>query len=139
MDEARPTILVVEDEPIIRMDLADHIANHGYDVVEAGSGDKALEILQAGKPVDLLITDVQMPGTKDGIDLALWVRHNLPSVKIMIVSGAMTGSPSLDKLGSEGLIIPKPYSMNALLDRIKCLLAYRTTLPGLSVNPNIDR
>jgi DNA-binding response OmpR family regulator len=122
MADRKASILVVEDEPIIRMALADHIESEGFDVIESGSGELAKEILQAGKPIDLMVTDVQMPGWLDGIGLALWTRQNHPQIKIIIVSGATSEAPSLAALGSEGIIIPKPYSVEEIAGQIRRLL-----------------
>jgi DNA-binding NtrC family response regulator len=123
MADRKASILVVEDEPIIRMSLADHIESVGFDVIETGSGDLAKEILQEGKPIDVLVTDVLMPGWLDGVGLALWTREHHPGIKIIVVSGATSHAPDLAALGSEGKIISKPYSVEAIARQIRRLLA----------------
>jgi DNA-binding response OmpR family regulator len=117
------TVLIVEDEPIIRMGIADHIRRQGYNVIEAGTGDRAMDIIQSGKTVDIIVTDVQMPGQHDGIALALWARRNFPRIKLIIVSGATSGA--VDLLGEEGSIMPKPYHYEKVVARIGELLGTR--------------
>lgn len=117
-----PTVLLVEDEPIIRMGLADHIARQGFAVIEAGSGDRAMEMVRNGNLVDIIITDVQMPGQHDGIALALWTRRNFPHIKLIIVSGATSGAVAPDLLGEEGRIMPKPYQYDEIVARMRELL-----------------
>ena len=113
-------ILLVEDEPIIRMDLADHLETQGFNVVEASSGDRAKELLTAGTPVEALVTDIRMPGMTDGVSLALWTRDHFPNIKIIIVSGATDGV--VKQLGDEGQIFPKPYTHEFIVTRIHKLL-----------------
>ena len=113
--------MIVEDEPIIRMALADHLEKQGFEVTEAGSGDRAMELIKE-TPFDLVVTDVQMPGWNDGIALALWVRKNHPRTRIIIVSGATSGSPELVALGQEGVVLPKPYAVEELALRAVMLL-----------------
>jgi DNA-binding response OmpR family regulator len=113
-------ILVVEDEPLIRMSLTDHLEIQGFEVLEAPTGDRARELMSEGAPISVLVTDVSMPGWIDGIGLALWTRHNFPRIKIVIVSGASTGK--VESLGDEGQIISKPYSHQDIVKRIRNLL-----------------
>jgi len=113
-------ILVVEDEPLIRMSLTDHLETEGFEVLEAWTGDGAKELLTEGNPIKALVTDVRMPGWMDGVSLALWTRHNYPKIKIVIVSGATEGS--VEQLGDEGLIVSKPYSHEIIVARIRDLL-----------------
>jgi DNA-binding response OmpR family regulator len=131
------TILLVEDEPIIRMGIADHISRQGYKVIEAGSGDRAIRIIQAGEPIHVIVTDVQMPGEHDGIALALWARRNFPHIKIIIVSGATSGTAAPELLGEEGSIMPKPYPYEDIVTRIGELLGRAGQLaspaPGVAI------
>jgi len=113
-------ILLVEDEPLIRMSLADHLEIEGFEVLEASTGDQAKELLSEGNPIKALVTDVRMPGWMDGVSLAPWTRHNLPKIKIVIVSGATQGT--VEQLGDEGQIISKPYSHDVIVTRIRTLL-----------------
>ena len=86
---ARPstTILVVEDDVLIRMDLADYLRECGYHVIEASNADEAMAVLQSGREVGVALADVQMPGSMDGFGLARWVRANRPNTKVILTSG----------------------------------------------------
>ena len=82
------SILVVEDEVLVRMMLADQLREAGYRVVEASDADEALELLQHDAlDVKVVISDVQMPGSMDGIELARVIRSKYPFSKILLVSG----------------------------------------------------
>ncbi|MGZ2426123.1 response regulator [Rhizobium laguerreae] len=83
-----PRVLIAEDEILVRLDLAEGIRALGWEVVEVSSADEAIELLRHPLHVDLLVTDIQMPGQKDGLDLARHVREQFPDMKIAIVSGA---------------------------------------------------
>jgi CheY-like chemotaxis protein len=81
------TVLIVEDELLIRLDLADHLRSAGLTVVEASTGDEALTVLKANDAVDLVVSDIRMPGAADGMELAAWLRKERPKIKIVLVSG----------------------------------------------------
>ncbi len=83
-----PRVLVVEDEILLRLDLAEELRAHGYAVIEAASADEAREILAARPEVDVVLTDVQMPGTMDGVALARLIGERWPAVKVVVISGA---------------------------------------------------
>jgi two-component system, response regulator PdtaR len=80
------SILVVEDEVLIRLMIADDLMQAGFQVIQAGTGDDALKVLRSSVKVDLLLTDIHMPGGLDGLQLAAEVRANWPAVKIVILS-----------------------------------------------------
>jgi two-component system, response regulator PdtaR len=81
-----------------------------------------MDIMRAGKSIDVIVTDVQMPGKHDGVALALWARRTAPYIRLIIVSGATSGAVALDVLGDEGRIIPKPYRYEEIVERIGELL-----------------
>src|SRR5829696_3057207 len=81
------TILVVEDEVLIRLDLAQELRSAGFIVLEASSAREAIIILKATDGVALTISDVRMPGEIDGLGLAAWIRLERPSMKIIVLSG----------------------------------------------------
>jgi CheY-like chemotaxis protein len=84
----KTTILVVEDDVLTRMAVSEELRDHGYSVIEAANADEALcVLLQVRTRVDLLLTDMRMPGAVDGCGLARQVRAALPFVKIVMVSG----------------------------------------------------
>ncbi len=86
MSAERGTILVVEDEPILRMVLSDHLADLGYETIEAENGSAALPVLESEAPIALMITDVDMPGM-DGKALAAAARELRPSLGIVFSTG----------------------------------------------------
>jgi DNA-binding NtrC family response regulator len=81
------TALLVEDEILIRMDIGEELRRAGWTVYEAGSADAAIEFLRSPMIVDLVLTDVRMPGTKDGIQLAAFVRRERPAIRVAVMSG----------------------------------------------------
>ena len=81
------SVLIVEDEVLIRLDLAAHLRADGLAVFEAATADEALIILKSMEPVGLVISDIRMPGGADGLDLLGWLRRERPSVKVILISG----------------------------------------------------
>jgi len=85
--DRRCTLLLVEDEILIRMDIGDQLRLAGWTVYEASTADAAIEVLRSPILVDLVLTDVRMPGTSDGITLAAVVRRERPGVRVVVMSG----------------------------------------------------
>jgi CheY-like chemotaxis protein len=113
------TILVVEDEVLIRLSLSDYLRECGFTVLEAASGDEAIEVLRGrGDDVDLVFSDVQMPGETDGFTLARWVRSNHPEIPVILTSGVAHAVEKAADLCLEGPIVKKPYDHAALLSQI---------------------
>ena len=118
------TVLVVEDEVLIRWVIAEHLRDCGYRVIEAGSGDEAIDILRrTALTVDVVFTDVQMPGSIDGFALAQWVRRQQPAIKVVLTSGIAKATGAAEALCAEGRWVPKPYSTAEVERRIRRLLA----------------
>ena len=87
MTDSRPIILVVEDEVIIRMGAVDILEHAGFEVLEAPNADAAIKILEQRLDIRLVFTDVDMPGTMDGVKLAHYIRHRWPPVQLIVTSG----------------------------------------------------
>jgi CheY-like chemotaxis protein len=104
----RPVVLIVEDEFLLRMDAVDMIASAGFDVVEAANADEAIEILESRPDITVVFTDIQMPGSMDGLKLARAVRGRWPPIKIIATSGHVHVK-EID-LPDGGRFLPKPYS-----------------------------
>src|SRR5258707_13252913 len=104
----RPVVLIVEDEFLLRMDAVDMIAAAGFEVVEAANADQAIDILEARRDITVVFTDIQMPGSMDGLKLARAVRGRWPPIKIVATSGHV-GVRETD-LPEGGRFLPKPYS-----------------------------
>ena len=100
-----PAVLIVEDEPLIRMGTASLIEDAGFKVHEAGNADEAIRILELHDEIRLIFTDVNMPGSMDGLKLAHYVRGRWPPVKIIVTSGKAT-LRGRALYFSESLIIP---------------------------------
>ena len=109
----RPVVLIVEDELLLRMDAADMIAGAGFEVVEAGNADQAIEILEARADVTVVFTDIQMPGSMDGLKLARAVRGRWPPIKIVATSGHLHVREQ--DLPEGGRFLPKPYSSGQVM------------------------
>ena len=77
---------MVEDEVLIRLHLAEELRDAGYTIVEAASGDEAMTLLSALDDIALVLTDIRMPGSVDGMALANWTRNKFPDVKIILIS-----------------------------------------------------
>lgn len=113
-------ILVVDDEVLIRLVIAEYLRECGFRVFEAADGDEAIKILQSAElPIDLVFSDVQMPNL-DGFGLARWIRENRPQIQVLLASGnpAAVTAKATD-LCHQGPVVPKPYDHAALLERIK--------------------
>lgn len=117
----RPTVLLVEDEPIVRLDLASELRGARYEVIEASNADEALSVLNSS-PVDLMISDVVMPGSMDGVALAARARKVNSGMKIIIVSGELPGAPA--ESVADGFIA-KPHGCTPVLKTCRQLLSER--------------
>jgi CheY-like chemotaxis protein len=107
-EQRRPVVLIVEDEFLLRMDAADAIAAAGFDVVEAANADEAIEVLESRFDISVVFTDIQMPGSMDGLKLARAVRGRWPPIKIITTSGRIRLDAT--DLPDGGRFLPKPYS-----------------------------
>src|SRR5665213_1676153 len=108
VESGRPVVLVVEDEFLIRSHAVDMIAAAGFEAVEASNADQAIEILEARRDITVVFTDIQMPGSMDGLKLARAIRGRWPPIKIVATSGHV-GVRDTD-LPEGGRFLPKPYS-----------------------------
>jgi CheY-like chemotaxis protein len=121
MNNGKAVVLVVEDSAIIRMGAVDLVLSAGYEVLEAGDADEAIRILEARDDVDLVFTDVQMPGTMDGIKLSHYIRDRWPPVKLIIASGATILEESSLPVGSR--FFSKPYDERTIAEVLAHLLS----------------
>ena len=104
----RPVVLIVEDEFLLRIDAVDMVAAAGFEVLEAGNADEAIEVLEAHPDVTVVFTDIQMPGSMDGLKLARAVKGRWPPIKIVATSGRLDVAE--EDLPEGGRFLPKPYS-----------------------------
>jgi len=123
-DTPLQTVLVVEDEVLIRLVVAEYLRECGYRVHEAVSAEEAILILEAPEvSVDIVFSDVEMPGGMDGFGLARWVRSNRPDTKVILTSGAERSADIAGTLCEAGPLMKKPYHTQEVVDRIKQLKA----------------
>ncbi|SFE44541.1 Response regulator receiver domain-containing protein [Sulfitobacter brevis] len=118
---ALPAVLVVEDEPLIRLEAVDTIEDAGFRTYDAGSADAALKILEAQDDIGVLFTDVDMPGSMNGIKLAGLVRERWPSLAIIIASGIVDVDKAQMPEGT--LFFPKPYPTTRIIAALQDIAA----------------
>lgn len=109
-----PTVLVVDDEPLLRMDVAAILEDAGCHVLEAANADEALQMMESAVHVDLLVTDVQMPGSMDGIQLSAVFHSRWPETEVMVTSGRV--QPRAHELPPNARFLAKPYPPYKLAD-----------------------
>ena len=115
MTSAKPLILVVEDEPLLRFNAADALEEAGFSVTEANNAETALEVPEARRDVRMLFTDVHMLGSFDGMELARQVHRRWPHILLMITSGR-------ERPNAAEIPDAKPYRHSELVGRANELL-----------------
>jgi CheY-like chemotaxis protein len=115
-----PVVLVVEDEPLVRGMIVEELADLGFQVLEADTGEAGLAVLQDGHPVDVLFTDIRLPGAMDGWHLARAGRAHCPDLHVVYATG-YTVERSLQLPGS--VFVTKPYRPSVIAETIRTLLA----------------
>ena len=113
-------VLVVEDEPITRMDVVGQLEEGGFKVFEAPDADRAIKILEANPAIRILFTDVDMPGSMDGLKLAAAVRDRWPPIKIVVASGLR--KVNLDALPDDSRFFSKPYNVNEIAATMRSMV-----------------
>jgi DNA-binding NtrC family response regulator len=117
------TILLVEDEVLIRMPLAEYLRECGYRVFEAAGVAEAKAVLASDTPVDLVFTDVNLAGEENGFMLAHWVRQHHPATRVLLTSGVANAARKASNLcHSGGPMLAKPYTHERVLQLIQTLL-----------------
>ena len=116
------TVLVAEDEPLVRMVAVEELHDRGYEVIEVEDALEAIHFLEKNAPhIGLLFTDVHMPGEMDGLDLAKVVREKYPWINVLITSGK--AFPSLGERPVGSKFLPKPYSLDKMAEIIQQIVA----------------
>jgi CheY-like chemotaxis protein len=121
------TVLVAEDNFDTRWSIAEFLRMNGYRVVEAMNSTEAIAVLCSGTAVDLVFSDVYMPGGFDGFALAQWIAKQRPQVSVLITSGAPAEGARAAAQGLE--FLEKPYDLAVLLRKIELALQTRLRLP----------
>jgi DNA-binding NtrC family response regulator len=119
------TILVVEDDILVRMPISRYLRDCGYKVIEVANADEAVTVLSHKETViEIVFTDIEMPGALDGFGLAQWVRENRPGLDVILAGTLPRTVETAKKLCEEGPI-PKPYDAQVVHNHIRRLLATR--------------
>lgn len=104
----KTVVLIVEDEPLLMMTAVDLVEDSGFEAAEAKNADEAVAVLKQREDIRILFTDIDMPGSMDGIRLAIKVRECRPDVEIIIVSGRVRPEPNV--LPARSMFFSKPYN-----------------------------
>lgn len=118
---AAPTVLVVEDEFLIRMNVVEIIEDAGFHALEAANADEAIALLETHPDISVMFTDIDMPGSMNGIRLAHAVRGRWPPIKIIATSGHFQLRDG--DLPDKGRFLPKPYSSDQVTTTIREVMA----------------
>jgi CheY-like chemotaxis protein len=115
-------VLVVEDEMLLRMRAVDMVEDAGYTSIEAVDADEAVAILESRSDIGLVFTDIQMPGSMDGLKLAHTVHERWPSIKIILVSGQL--KPSNIDIPADSRFFGKPLEAKAMIAQMQCMIGH---------------
>jgi two-component system, response regulator PdtaR len=118
--QAPCVVLVVEDDPLQRMLAVEIVKNANFVAIEACDADEAVTLLESRSDVALLFTDIEMPGSMDGLQLAHTARHRWPKIKIIVVSGR--DQKSIPSLPSESCFIQKPYLRTRMIAELHAMV-----------------
>jgi len=114
------TVLVVEDEPLLRLSIVAELEDHGFLVLEASNADDAIVAIERHPEISLVFTDIDMPGTMDGLRLAAFVRDRWPPIKIIVTSGHHVPDSSL--LPDATPFMSKPYDYGEVVSTIRGMI-----------------
>lgn len=137
VDSSQPNILVVEDEISLRMRAAEIVEDAGFRPVEAVDADEAISILEARSDISLLLTDIQMPGSIDGLKLAHAVHDRWPTIKIILVSGGV--APSATERPKDSRFFGKPLHVEQMIAELQGMVglgALKIVFPAASLIPD---
>ena len=116
---APPLVLVVEDEFLVRMNALSLLEEAGFDVLEAGSADEAIALLEARRGIRIVFTDINMPGSMDGLRLAHAIRNRWPPIELVLTSGQMRVRN--EDMPDRGRFLSKPYESSELVQVVRSL------------------
>jgi two-component system, response regulator PdtaR len=117
---AKQKIMIVDDEVLVRLVGSELLGDFGYEVIEAENAAEALSLLETCEEVELLFTDIRMPGDLDGLKLAQIVNERWPDIKLLITSGDTW--PPANAIPDDGHFLPKPYHHDDLRREVELLL-----------------
>jgi CheY-like chemotaxis protein len=118
------TVLIVEDEILVRLSISAYLRECGFRVIEAMNEDEAIIVLsEPDMKIDTVLSDVEMPGTMDGFGLSQWMRANTPDIPIILAGSPARAADAAGDLCESGPMLAKPYEPKILLDQIRRILA----------------
>ncbi|MCP3440654.1 response regulator [Bradyrhizobium sp. CCGUVB14] len=112
-------VLIVEDEFLIRLSAAEMVRELGFEVIEAVDADHAIELLETTADIAIVFTDIQMPGSMDGLGLLAIVRNRWPPIALLVTSGQV--EPVVEDLPAEARFLAKPYMQRQLGQHLHAL------------------
>lgn len=122
MSSQPSTILIVEDDPVVRMLAIDIVEDSGFVAIDAEDADNAIALLEANPQVGLVFSDIEMPGTMNGVALAAYVRQRWPAVELVLTSGRV--APTASDLPTDSIFLPKPYRPAQLAGVLNRMLSH---------------
>lgn len=114
-------MLVVEDDALIRIDISSSLTDEGYEVLEAANADEAIEILESTADIRLIFTDIDMPGSMDGLKLAAAVARRWPPIRIIVTSGKNTAETA--QMPERSVFFSKPYQPATVIETMSKMLS----------------
>jgi CheY-like chemotaxis protein len=112
-----PTILVVEDEPLLSLNISEALRDKGYEAIAVTNADDAIKVLESRDDIHTIFTDINMPGSMDGLKLAAAVRDRWPPVNIIVTTGMK--APRRDEMPASSLFIAKPYRNTEVIEAVR--------------------
>ena len=117
-------MLIVDDEPTVRMLVTEVLQGQGYATIEAEDGASVLRVLQSKERIDLLVSDVGLPGGMNGRQMADAARISRPDLKVLFITGYAANAVFGDGHQAHGMqVITKPFTMDALANRVKAMVS----------------
>jgi CheY-like chemotaxis protein len=110
-------VLVVEDDLLLSLDISEALKDEGYDVIDVANADDAIKVLETRNDIRTIFTDIDLPGSMDGLKLAAAVRDRWPPVNIIVATGMR--APRRDEMPARSLFIAKPYRSAKVLEAVR--------------------
>jgi CheY-like chemotaxis protein len=117
----QPTVLLVEDEPVILLTLGEMLRSKGVQVIETFDAEAAIGVIQSGTQVDVVLTDVRFPSGRDGFALVRWLREHQARARVFVTSGQVKRNEAIHQLEAPEAFIAKPYDAMTLASQLAAL------------------